>query len=162
MDKFKFIVKFNELPGVIQGHALTMILEAVGILILGISIAIGTNSLTFVGITALSFIAFAIYSFYWLYPFLMNKVLVYEGTTVNVTEDSRDKTSLTAMVANEAKRFTYDLKINETVVSVIRTTRKIKRNNMSIIIYVPEDSVTQKNDGTYLINKVLFTQIVNQ
>jgi len=159
MKKNNSLLTFKELPACIRGQLVSFGILGIGLVIFGLSAAIGMQSLQILIGMLIMLVAFAIYCLSWSLPFLTNKVLIIEGKVKEIENSEKTERGLTGTFARELVRYTFTLDVGGEEVSVIKTGSKIKKKDVNVVLYVPEDAVNKKADGTTLISRVLYTEI---
>lgn len=160
MSKENQNVTYKELPACIRGQIITYALLAIGIVIFGLSTAIGMRSLRVVLFTLLILVGYLLYCVSWSLPFFRNKVLIIEGRVKEIEDNDKDNKGLTGALTRELTRYTFTIDVNGNEVEVIKTGTKIKKKDANVVLYVPEDAINQRSDGTTLISKVLYVEVV--
>ncbi|MBP3784491.1 MAG: hypothetical protein J6I68_14695 [Butyrivibrio sp.] len=160
MKKNNSFLAYKELPACIKGQLISFIMLGAGLIIFGLSLTIGMQSLNIALFTLIILIAYAAYCISWSYPFFANKVLIIEGKVKDIENNDKTEKGLSGTFARELVRYTFTLDVNGNDVSVIKTGNKIRKKDANVILYVPEDAVNLRSDGTTLISRILYAEIV--
>lgn len=160
MSKENQNVTYKELPACIKGQIITYAMLAIGIFVFGLSTAIGMRSFKVVLFGLIVLVGFLLYCISWSIPFFRNKVLIIEGKVKEIEENDKVNKGLSGTLARELTRYTFTIDVNGNEVEVIKTGTKIKKKDANVVLYVPEDAINQRSDGTTLISKVLYVEVV--
>lgn len=160
----KPVYSFKELPEAIQSEVTKTLLIGGFCFILGLFFAIKSLTFAYFLYALLGIIIyFFLFLFMWYRYFIYDKVICYEGTIIE------DGTRTSSTVNRGVKKFfnytrkTYKLYLdNGITISVIKNGKKSCKSNLKVRIYVLPDSIIEKQDKTYLINQVLFTEILGK
>lgn len=163
MKKIKemiFKTKFKELPAEIQLQIVSLSLLDLVLFIAGIATAIVSGSLEMLGYVALIFLGFTAYVLYFVYFFVSNKAIVYEGF---ITEIGDENENVLKKAAKGMLRKTFNIQTDDgDEYSVLKTSSKIKKKGSRVRVYTSAADVYQKSDGTKLINKVMYIEIIKK
>jgi hypothetical protein len=111
--------------------------------------------------TLVILVAYTIYCLSWSFPFFTNKVLIIEGRVKEIDNNEKTEKGLSGTFARELVRYTFTLDVDGKEVSVIKTGNKIRKKDANVVLYVPEDAVNFRADGTTFISRILYTEIMN-
>lgn len=159
MKKEDFLT-YKELPACIRGQLVSFVILGIGLMIFGLSVAIGMQSLDMLLILLMILIAFAIFCISWSLPFFSNKIRIIEGKIKEIESNEKTEKGLSGIFARELVRYTFTLDVEGQEVSVIKTGTKIKKKDVNVVLYVPEDAIIQKSDGSIFISRVLYVENV--
>jgi len=160
MKKNDLYLTYKELPACIRGQIVSFGMLGIGLIIFGLSAAIGMKSLNILLLLFIILISYTICCLLWSLPFFTNKVQIFEGRVKEIESNEKTEKGLSGTFARELVRYTFTLDYKGKEISVIKTGTKIKKKGANVILYVPDDAINIKSDGTIFISRILYTEIV--
>lgn len=159
MKNNKLYLEYNDLPACIKGQMISFVMLAAGLLIFGISTAVAMHSFKIFLFALVILVAYSVYCVSWILPFLKNQIIVIEGKIKEIDEGDKQQKGILGKVVKDITRFTFTLDVDGKEIKVVKTGNKIKRKDSDVTLYVPEDSIFSRQDGTVFIGRVMYIEV---